>query len=571
MMRHLRSVSSPLLAAGSLLLGGLLLGGPGSTPIATAQPPDAPTIQDARALLQQQDYEGAERVLRAITGREPDDARAWAMLGSALNARQKWDDALAANLKACELDPSLVTPLYNVACSYARKGETDLAFEALARVHATHKMELTQIMADPDLASLKDDPRFAKLLPTPEDYAHPFVEKVKVLHEWQGEGQGDQYGWIARNIGDVDGDGVNDVVTSAPTWPSGGDNQGRVYVYSGKSGALLWTHEGEPQSQLGLGVEAAGDVNADGIGDVIAGAPFGDTVLIFSGRDGTILRTLHALQPGEAFGQKVGDLGDFDHDGYDDVLVGAPQNDDAGEDAGRAYVFSGKDGSILLTVDGEKAKDAMGSAGGGLCNDEFTFVVVGAPNAGHGGRTYVYEDDSGQPAFVIEGDETAAQLGGMFVSVVGDVDADGTPDIYASDWLDRGKGPRTGRIYVHSGRTGERLLAIGGETQGEGFGIGPADAGDVDGDGHADLIIGAWQYAGAAPSGGKCYLVSGRDGSLLHEYTCQVEGETFGFDATGMGDVDGDGTIDLLLTSAWSGIAGAKSGRMFLVSSALGD
>jgi hypothetical protein len=108
-----------------------------------------------------------------------------------------------------------------------------------------------------------------------------------------------------------------------------------------------------------------------------------------------------------------------------------------------------------------------------------------------------------------------------------------------------------------------------GETAGEGFGIGPAGAGDVDGDGNDDLIVGAWQYGGAALSAGRAYLYSGKDGRLLETYTCRIPGDTFGFDAVGMGDVDGDGTIDFLITSAWSGIQGNHSGRVFLISSGI--
>ena len=157
----------------------------------------------------------------------------------------------------------------------------------------------------------------------------------------------------------------------------------------------------------------------------------------------------------------------------------------------------------------------------------------------------------------------------MFVSVVGDVDGDGTPDVYASDWSNTAKGRSTGRVYVHSGATGARLLTLTGEAAGDGFGIGVADAGDVNHDGHADLVIGAWQHAGAAASGGKVYLYSGKDGSLLRAWTGKVMGDTLGFDATGLGDVDGDGTIDLLVTSAWSAIHGYRSGRMFVISSGM--
>jgi hypothetical protein len=121
------------------------------------------------------------------------------------------------------------------------------------------------------------------------------------------------------------------------------------------------------------------------------------------------------------------------------------------------------------------------------------------------------------------------------------------------------------------GYDGKRLLTLTGETAGEGFGIGPAGAGDVDHDGHADLIVGAWQYAGAAISGGRAYLYSGKDGHLMKTFTCRIPGDTFGFDAVGMGDGDGDGAIDFLSTSAWSGIHGFHSGRMFIISSGIAN
>jgi hypothetical protein len=81
------------------------------------------------------------------------------------------------------------------------------------------------------------------------------------------------------------------------------------------------------------------------------------------------------------------------------------------------------------------------------------------------------------------------------------------------------------------------------------------------------LIVGAWQYAGAAASGGRAYLYSGKDGTLLKTYTCRIPGDTFGFDAVSLGDVDADGTADFLITSAWSGVHGFHSGRVFVLSS----
>ena len=234
-----------------------------------------------------------------------------------------------------------------------------------------------------------------------------------------------------------------------------------------------------------------------------------------------------------------------------------------------AREFLVKDGHVMLTLTGERAGDAFGSTVGGYSDAKRTFIVVGAPGAGSGksGRTYVYEGLSTKPKFVIDSDSTGRALGAMFVSVMGDVDGDGVPDIYASDFSNGAKGPSTGRIYVHSGRDGRRLLTLTGEQRGNGFGIGPGKTGDVDHDGHADLVVGSWQYSTAATSGGRVYLYSGRDGHLIKTYTDRIPGDTFGFDAVGIGDVDGDGTVDLLLTAAWSGIHGFHSGRIFIVSS----
>lgn len=410
--------------------------------------------------------------------------------------------------------------------------------------------------------------------PAAEDYSHPFVENVNIIHEWDGEAAGDQFGWIARVLGDVDGDGVNDFVTAAPTKDIHGENAGRIYAYSGATGALLWSVDGAPGDQLGTGLDAAGDVNGDGVADVVAGAPDVDTAYVYSGRDGRLLMTLRGEVKGDRFGEHVAAAGDVDGDGYADILVGAPGNNANGKGAGRAYVYSGRDGHLLLTLNGERAGDAFGSTVAGYADDKHRFLVVGAPHAGRRqtGRVYVYRDlaahaGAAHAAFVIDADSTGVALGFMFVSVLGDVDGDGVPDIFASDWSDAGKGPRTGKAYVYSGRTGRRLYALAGETAGESFGATQSVAGDVDGDGGADLIVGSWQYSAAAEGSGRAYLYDGRDGRLLRTYTCRIPGDAFGFDAVGMGAFDDVGEAELLITSAWSGVHGHHSGRVFLISS----
>ncbi|HKI93815.1 MAG TPA: FG-GAP-like repeat-containing protein [Gemmatimonadales bacterium] len=534
---------------------------------AAAQQDTAASVPAAMALIQSGRHADAATMLTAITARDPGNARAWSFLGYARFQLHEDTAALAAYAHARAFDETRPTALYNSGLLYGRMGNLDSAFALLEAAKATRKLDITQIGLDPDAAELRQDPRYRALFPTRAEFAHPFVEPVTVIREWDGESAGDQFGWIARNIGDVDHDGVNDVTTSAPTRNVGGANAGRVYVYSTKSGKLLWTRDGRPGDRLGIGIEAAGDVNHDGTPDVIAGAPGAGKAYVYSGRDGRTLRTFTAEDSTDGFGRHVADAGDVNGDGYADVIVGAPLNDAGGNDAGRAYLYSGRDGRVLRTFTGARAGDQLGAAEAGAVVHGTAWIVIGAPAAGprHTGTVYVYRGLTGGPAFTVPSDSTGAALGAMFVSVVGDVNGDGTPDIYASDWPNRAKGRSTGRIYVYSGKTGTPLLTLTGETAGDGFGIGPADQGDVNHDGYDDLVIGAWQFGGAAPSGGRIYVYSGKDGTLLRTITGRVDGETLGFDATGMGDVDGDGTPDMLVTSAWSAIAGTHSGRMYVI------
>jgi hypothetical protein len=528
-----------------------------------------PTLAAGIARLQANDSAGAVKILEQVTAREPRNGRAWRNLALAYQNLKDWDHAISSDQRALDVDPSVPTPLFHLGVLYAQKGDKDQAFTWLAKAKATHKLDMTQVDVTPDLAALKSDARFPALLPVRADFDNPFTEDVKIIREWDGEKANDQFGWIARNIGDVDGDGVPDVVTSAPTSSEAGDKAGRIYVYSTKSGKLLWTADGHAGDQLGTGVEAAGDTNGDGIPDVIASAPGGGYAKVYSGRNGEVLLTLRAEKTEDEFGRHASGVGDVNHDGFADLMVGAPSNSSAGEKAGRAYVYSGKDGHLLLILSGERAGDGFGSTVAGFSDKKQTLLLVGAPNAGprQTGRTYVYDGLSSKPKFTIESDETGVALGAMFLSVPGDVDGDGVPDVYASDWSNNAKGPSTGRVYVYSGKDGHALLTLTGETSGEGFGTSPSVAGDVDHDGHADLIVGAWQYSRDAAGGGRAYLYSGKDGHLIKTYTCRIPGDTFGFDSVTMGDVDKDGTTDFLITSGWSGVHGFHSGRVFIISS----
>ena len=540
----------------------------------SAQATPAPAAEGiAEAMrIQAQDPAGAAKILAGVTAREPRNGQAWRLLGNVLQRSGDYDRAIDAYQRARAIQPDPAAT-YGIAVAYTLKKDEDRAFEWLAKAKAA-RYDMTQLHVDTNLAPLRADPRFAALLPAKADFASPFVEETKILAEWTGEAANDQFGWVARAAGDLDKDGVIDFVTSAPFKGDAARPAGRIYAYSTKSRKLLWQVDGASGDRLGITADTAADVNGDGTPDIVATG--GGQARVYSGKDGAMVLAL--ASPGPLPLRAASAAGDVNRDGYADIITGATPlpaapgtTPTAPPPAGGAYVFSGKDGSLLLSLEGERAGDGFGSTVAGHAQGKRLLLIVGAPRAGqrNTGRTYVYTSLTAKPAFVIESDQTGAALGAMFVAAAGDVNRDGAEDVYASDFPNRAKGPATGRIYVHSGADGSRLLTLTGEGPGEGFGTSASTAGDIDGDGHADLAVGAWQYGAAAMSGGRIYVHSGKDGRLLKTITSRIPGDTLGFDSVGVGDSDGDGTVDLLVTAAYSGINGYRSGRIFLVSSGI--
>lgn len=520
--------------------------------------PQPGPLQTARAHLAAGRFAQADTILEVLVQQSPTNLQAWLALGNARRGLGRIDEAAAAFRRVMQspLRPQAAQALFTMYASAKRLDDAAPLLDTLRMLNAP---DFSALVTTAGVENLRGDPRFALLFPDSAAFSPPFVEPVTIIHEWRGEQAGDEFGWIARAIGDVDADGVSDVVISATQNPPLGARAGKLYVYSGKSGALIWRKDGEARAALGISVEAAGDVNNDGIPDVVAGAPGLNAVLVLSGRDG---RELHRLRGDSAdvdLGRSAAGIGDFNGDGYADIVAGAAS---ANGSAGRAYVFSGKDGTRLLTLNGQRAGESFGSAvagGGGL-------FVIGAASGGPNqrGRIYMYNRLDTLPAFTQEADSTGAAFGAMFTSILGDVDMDGTTDVFVSDFVNSANGPGTGRVYIFSGRTGATIRTITGE--GGAFGTSASNAGDVDGDGAGDLVVGSWQWKTPAWSGGRVQVFSGRDGRLLRTITSRVPGETLGFDAVGVGDVNGDGAVDCLLTSAYSLVNGPRSGRVYIIS-----
>lgn len=362
---------------------------------------------------------------------------------------------------------------------------------------------------------------------------------------------GGSFGWAVAELTDINSDGIADLIL-----PSPGTRQ--VFVNSGADGSLihlLLPPMTDPTNGFfGNAIGDAGDVDDDGVHDIVIGSPgpaLGTNpghVYVYSGADGSLLLSIPGEAGGDRLGSGVGGAGDVNTDGHDDVVAGANGNDSVGANSGRGYVFSGLDGSVLRTFDAEAAADSLGAGAAGtgdLNGDGIGDQILGAPGAGSAGKAYVYSGADGSLLFETFAQLNGAQYGVFFVAGVGDVNNDGNRDVYVGDYAANGG---RGKVYVYSGIDGDPLHLF---TGGPGDGMGPGrGAGDVDGDGHADLLIGLYTHSSGAGGAGQVTLRSGRTGAILRTITSTTAGEQLGFDAVGVGDTNGDGFVDLLLSAA---------------------
>lgn len=353
---------------------------------------------------------------------------------------------------------------------------------------------------------------------------------------------------------------------------------------------------------FGRSAVAAGDVNADGFVDYIAGADGDDDVAEGSGEAylfyGPLTRDIGARNAdatvtGEALvdglGNAVSGAGDVNGDGFDDIIIGARSNDSNGIQAGRAYVFYGP----LVGAHGALDADAITSgdpfyelgwsvsSAGDVNDDGYDDVLVGAWMADLVGRAFLYLGPVAGPLSVADAD--AAFTGVIFSEELGDavtaadLNDDGVPDLVLGAPRPPLSGEDPGSVYVFFGPVTGSFLAteadvvLTGENDSDEFGT-AVGAGDVNGDGAQDLIVGAQQlFTGGT---GRAYVFSGplngaisaadADAILIGEDSDPEDVDLFGQSVASPGDTNGDDLDDVLVGAPDNYAGGTRGGRAYL-------
>ncbi|MCE3289609.1 MAG: Ca2+-binding protein toxin-related, partial [Caulobacter sp.] len=460
------------------------------------------------------------------------------------------------------------------------------------------------------------------------------------------------------NVGDINGDGIDDFAIGATG--VGGASQGAVYVVFGTASGFpanfsltsidgtngFQVNGGEyAQDFVGVSVAGAGDVNNDGIDDLIIGASgadpdgggsgaayvlFGKNVAVdgafasdiaTSSLTGTTGFQISGTTGGDGLGFSVA-MGDFNGDGIEDLLVGANQADSY---RGAGYVIFGKDTGVngafagnidVATLDGTNgfkmpAVNVYDYAGTSVANagdvngdgiDDIAISAMGAdPNGSNSGAVYIVYGKStaftatvslsgldGTNGFRVAGLAVGDQLG-ISVSSAGDVNDDGVDDlligangltnnggafvVFGRDTALNGNFASNVNVSSLDGTNGFR---IDGEASGDNLGIRVSGLGDVNGDGIDDFIVGATGKDDTGSNAGAAYVVFGQAtwgataslAALDGTNGFQINGEAAGDNLSrvgGWGDFNNDGAMDILVSTSFHDAGGNNSGAAWII------
>jgi uncharacterized repeat protein (TIGR01451 family) len=425
--------------------------------------------------------------------------------------------------------------------------------------------------------------------------------------------QGDAYlGYSVGTAGDVNGDGFADVIVGAHYFDKGESNEGAAFVFHGSASGIVGSNPSDADAvlesdqgdaYLGYSVGTAGDVNGDGFADVIVGANFYDNgqndegaAFVFHGSASGLVDSnpsdantvLESNQENAYLGYSVGTAGDVNGDGFADVIVGAYYYDNGQTDEGAAFVFHGSASGLVgsnpatahAVLESNQPSAYLGvsaSTAGDVNGDGFADVIVGAHYYDKGqsneGAAFVFLGSASGLAgsnpsdahAVLESDQADAQLG-VSVGTAGDVNGDGFSDvIVGARYYDKGQSSEGAAFVFHGSASGivgsnpsDADAVMESNQPGANLGISVSAAGDVNGDGFSDVIVGANHYDKGQTDEGAAFVFLGSASGIVGSNPASADavlesnqGESYlGVSVGTAGDVNGDGFSDVIV-GAW--------------------
>ncbi|MFQ5748391.1 MAG: integrin alpha [Planctomycetota bacterium] len=383
-----------------------------------------------------------------------------------------------------------------------------------------------------------------------------------LIYKFQGPRQESNFGFSASGTNDLDGDGVPDVLVGAPNTKGFGEGRksGSAFLYSGLTGRLLRRFDGTNSTRFGYSVSGGADFNADGTPDLVIGAPFGDSgsespdgsVFVYSGVKGELLFRLDGTRFRSSLGHFVLSSGDLDGDGAADLFA-----ESAGGEGDSIQAFSGATRERIWIRDTIPHVDPLADGLAPLPDldgDGAPDLLAMAPYAWLPGTTapfgklLVLSGRDGTTIREMYGPQENALFGAV-AQEVGDVDGDGAPEfLVGSPQFSTSEAFWAGAVDVVSSASSATLLHLEGSRDYQLFGFSVAKGGDMDGDGLADLIVGAPQLSQSDlhTYSGEVIAVSGATREPLWRFQAKEFEAWLGLSLAKVGDIDGDGVSEIL-------------------------
>ncbi len=364
----------------------------------------------------------------------------------------------------------------------------------------------------------------------------------------EGEQEGALFGVSGASAGDVNNDGYDDFIIGAYSYDNGQQNEGRAFLYYGSSSGLSsswnWSQESNQEGALyANSVSSAGDVNNDGYDDVIVGAVYYDDgqsdegrIYLYHGSSMGLSTSPSASLTSNvtfaSFGRSVAEAGDVNGDGYDDVIVGSYQYSNGQTSEGLAFVFNGSASTIESSPSWYSESNqsfayfGCAVAGAGDVNgDGYDDVIVGAYSYDNGqsdeGRVFAYYGSSSglssSANWSAEGNQESAYFG-CTISSAGDVNGDGYDDVIIGAYCYDNGQTDEGRAYVYYGSSSGLQSSPAKTYEANSIyaylGMAVSTAGDVNNDGYDDIIIGAYNYDNGDSTEGRAWIYLGSSSGL---------------------------------------------------------